>query len=503
MRRIGIIDIGSNSIRLVIYEITESGAYRIIDESKESARLSARAHEDGSLKEKDLQDIANILHRFNLLCQVHQVSVMRTVATAAIRNASNSAWIGQQLTERTGQRIEILSGEEEGRLGFLGMINTLDVEDGFLIDIGGGSTEVSLFRKRSLVRSISFPFGAVNIMQQFGKDGNIDPKSGYAIVDLVERAAMEQSWLKSNPGLPMIGLGGTIRSLCKLDQSRRKYAFPLLHNYLMTANDVEQWLSKLNSVPFEERKNIESLSKGRADIILPGLIILQTLFRLCHASQLVVSGSGLRDGIFFETLRPDAPQFSDVLEHSVQNLLALHPTVSLSHVLQVERIAMKLFTDLRSVHGLNDRAGTLLHVASLLYRIGISIHYYNYSHHTFYLMMHSRIDGLSHREILLCALIASFRSTKRTRTMMLNYKDLVTESDFTLVTKLGSLLQLAAACDRSETQPIEEIVAQPNGRELQFTITAHKEWSIERRELDALGKDIQKIWGIKLRIQHA
>jgi exopolyphosphatase/guanosine-5'-triphosphate,3'-diphosphate pyrophosphatase len=503
MRRIGIVDIGSNSIRLVIYEITDAGAYRIIDESKESARLSARSHEDGNLKETDLQDITNILRRFKLLCVAHQVSIIRMVATAAVRNASNSAWIGQQLTERTGQRVEILSGEEEGRLGFLGMINTLDLEDGFLIDIGGGSTEVSLFRKRSLVRSISFPFGAVNMMQQFGKDGNIDPQSGYAIVDMVERAAMEQSWLKSSPGLPMIGLGGTIRSLCKLDQTRRKYTFPLIHNYLMTANDVEQWLSKLSSVPFEERKNIESLAKDRADIILPGLMILQSLFHQCQASQLVVSGSGLRDGIFFETLRPDAPQFSDVLEHSVQNLLALHPAVSLSHVLQVERFAMKLFRDLRLLHALDNRVGTYLHVAALLYRIGISIHYYNYSHHTFYLMMHSRIDGLSHREIVLCALIASFRSVKRTRSMMLNYKDLVTESDFTLVAKLGSLLQLAAACDRSETQPIEEIVAQTNGRELQFNITAHKEWSIEHRELDALGKEIQKIWGIKLRIQHA
>jgi len=503
MERIGIIDIGSNSIRLVVYEITSSGAYRVIDETKESARLSARLDKDGRIADDDLQYIADTLGRFQLLCEHHGASRIRTVATAAIRNSPEGDGIVRALKDRTGLAIEVLSGEEEARLGFLGMINTIDIRDGILVDIGGGSTEVLLFRDRAIVRSVSFPFGAVNAIKRFGKNGDIDAAAAGAIVDMVEKAVRDEPWIAEHPGLPLVGLGGTARSLCKLDQRYRNYSLPLTHYYQMTEQTVEGWVSRLVSVPFEQRKRIEGLSKERADIIVPGAIILHTLFRLCRASHYVISGSGLRDGIFFEAFRPDAPQFVNVLEHSVHNLLSLHPSVSLKHVLQVERLAMKLFSDLIDEHGFGGRVGTYLHVAALLYRIGISINFYNFHKHTYYLMAHSRVNGLSHREILLCALIASFKSEKRLKPLFSAHRDLLSDADFGLIVRLGSLLQIAVALDRSETQPIATVSASAIGRELVLTVKTRHTWDIEKRELETLAKDFRKLWGLSLLVREA
>jgi exopolyphosphatase/guanosine-5'-triphosphate,3'-diphosphate pyrophosphatase len=498
MERFGIIDIGSNSIRLVIYELTPAGAYRVIDETKESARLSERMDKEGRIADKDLQYIIETLQRFQLLCKHHGASRIRAVATAAVRNSPDCSAIVHALTERTGLAVEVLSGEEEARLGFLGMINTIDIQDGLVIDIGGGSTEVLLFRNRAVIRSVSFPFGAVNTMKRFGKQGDLDEDAAREIVAMVETALSDEPWVAEHSGLPLVGLGGTVRSLCKLDQRNLNYSLPVTHRYQMSGQATEDWLFRLLGVKFEQRKRIEGLSKERADIIVPGLLILHTVYRASGASHYIVSGSGLRDGIFFETLRPEAPQFSNVLEHSVHNLLALHPSVSIDHVLQVEKLAMKLFSDLGGEHGLHPRVGTYLHVAALLYRIGISINYYNFYKHTYYLLAHSRVDGLTHREILLCALVASFKNEKRLKPLFTAHRDLLLDADFDLVTRLGALLHIAVALDRSGTQPITAVDAQLIGRELRLTVTYRRPWDIEKRELKTLAKEFNKRWNMKL-----
>lgn len=500
MERLGIIDIGSNSIRLVVYEQTDAGAYRVIDESKESARLSERLDKDGRISDKDLQYITAIVHRFQLLCSNYGAIRVRAVATAAVRNSPDSVRIASYLQEHTGLHIEVLSGEEEARLGFLGMINTIEMEDGFLIDIGGGSTEVLLFRDRAIVKSVSFPFGAVNMMKRFGKTNELDDAAARELGEVVRKEIAMHPWIAESPGLPLVGLGGTVRSLCKIDQRSRKYSLPLTHNYQMTGQEVERWIMYLRSLTFEQRKRIDGLSKDRADLIVPGLVILDSVLRYTGASHLVVSGSGLRDGIFYETLRPACPQFSNVLEHSVHNLLALHPSVSLNHVEQVERLALKLFADLSGEHGFSDRVGKYLRIAALLYRIGITINFYNFYKHTYYLLAHSRVDGLMHREILLCALIASFKTEKRLRPLFDNHRDLLADSDFSLITRLGSLLQLAVALDRSETQPVGEVAAQPIGRELHLAVKLRHPWEIEKRELQSQMKDFRKIWGLTIKI---
>lgn len=170
--RIGIIDIGSNSIRLVIYDTTRQGGYKIIKECKYSARLSEKITKAGRLERKDMDTIIPVLRQFKEICSAFEVDRIRAGATAAIRNAANSSEIITYLSEASLIPIEVISGYQEAYFGFLGVINAFDVQDGFVIDIGGGSTEVTLFRGRRYQHSISFPFGAVNTNLMFSHQGN-------------------------------------------------------------------------------------------------------------------------------------------------------------------------------------------------------------------------------------------------------------------------------------------------------------------------------------------
>ena len=295
--RIGIIDIGSNSIRLVIYDTTSEGGYKIIKECKYSARLSEKITKDGCLERKDMETIISVLRQFKEICTAFEVEKIRAGATAAIRNAANSSEIITYLSESSAIDIEVISGRQEAYFGFLGVINAFDVEDGFVIDIGGGSTEITLFRGRRYEQSISFPFGAVNTNLLYGQGGNWSSEQIHKLQSFVKDRLAEHDWLSTGAGLPLYGLGGTLRSLGKLDQKRRDYSLPNSHGYTMPNETIDQFMNTLPYMSYEKRKELDGLSKSRADIIVSGLIIFHTVYQYIGTSLAVISGQGLREGM--------------------------------------------------------------------------------------------------------------------------------------------------------------------------------------------------------------
>ncbi|MFF2092002.1 Ppx/GppA family phosphatase [Paenibacillus sp. NPDC058174] len=498
-QRIGIIDIGSNSVRLVIYERTANGAHRVIDGSKRPARLSERIDDNGNLTKEALRELLGTLNHFRLICAHNRVGHIRAVATAAIRNAANRDEVLETIESESGIAIELLSGEDEANYGFLGMINAMDVQDGFLVDIGGGSTEVSLFQGREFVQSFSFPFGCVNLHRKFAAKGGMLTDEGLqALESYVAEAVAAVPWLVKHPSLPLIGVGGTARALGKVHQAAVKYPFTQTHNYPMTGVAVDELFNELYRTPLDKRRKFPGLSKDRVDVIVPGLAVMRLLYRTIKASHYRICGSGLRDGLFHDTRFPGRPKHQNPLAFSVHNLSALHPAVPQQHVMQVNRLALQLFDELHPSHLLAGRERILLDTASSLFRIGGSIDYYEYAKHTFYLIVNSHLNGLSHREILMIGAIASYKSKNRVRQQLNDYKELLNETDFDAVYKLGTLLQLAAALDRSETQAIGrlEIEYAPGGQLLLRPVRFSGSLTLESQEVDELSSDFKKLWGV-------
>ncbi|SFM20849.1 exopolyphosphatase / guanosine-5'-triphosphate,3'-diphosphate pyrophosphatase [Paenibacillus sp. 1_12] len=501
-RRIGIIDIGSNSIRLAIYEINDLHAHRVIGEFKQSARLSSRIGSDQILHAPDIRDIVAILIQFKQICMTNQVTEVRAAATAAIRNAANSQEIISQLLQESGTEIELLSGEDEAVIGFLGMSSSLDIEDGILVDIGGGSTEVSIFRNRKLEQSVSFPFGAVNTARKFSTDGSFNDDQLKNIRHMVLGAIAEEPWIEQNPQLPLVGMGGTIRSLSKISQKKRKYTLSRTHNYKMDAAEMEQLVKWLPSMSTDKRKKVDGLSKDRVDIIIPGMLILDTIFQAAKCSHYVISGAGLRDGLFQGKYLPVSQQSApSILEQSTANLLGLHASAPIEHLKQVAGHAVLLYDALQGIHQYDNRMRICLHTAALLHRIGVSMNYYQFAKHSFYMIAHSPLNGLSHREILICAGIASYKTKGKVHQTYQQYKDVLHETDVDIITKLGTLLQIAIALDASETQAIASISAAVVGQHLHILAETQYNPSVEYREVDNVQKDFHKIWNLKFSFQ--
>lgn len=502
-QRTGIIDIGSNSIRLVVYEQTASGAHRVIDGSKRPARLSSRITADGTIDEATTRELVEILGHFRLICAHHRTGTIRAVATAALRNAANGEEVIAVLNAETGLHVELLPGEQEASCGFLGMVNTMDIQDGFLIDIGGGSTEISLFRDRTLVQSVSFPFGCVSLSRRFLKGGMLDDEGLKALEAEVTAAAGKEPWLAWSPGLPMVGVGGTIRSLAKIHQAVRKYPFPQTHNYSMPSEDAERLFGTLREMPMDKRRKFPGLSKDRVDLILPGLAVLMLFRRLTGATEYRVCAAGLRDGLFFASQFPDRPRLDDVLGYSVSNTYALYPEAPLAHVNQVNRLSLELLDSLKdtqaasSLQSLGGRAAVVLDAASILYRIGASIDHAAYPKHTFYLLTNCSLNGMTHRENVLTAAVASFHGRSRLKSQLEPFASLLEDSDAEAAALLGSLLQLAATLDRSETQPVSRLDISIKGSSLLLqAIRPSGSLALESQEIEDGGREFAKIWGL-------
>ncbi|MGO4270712.1 Ppx/GppA family phosphatase, partial [Paenibacillus sp. TAF58] len=198
---------------------------------------------------------------------------------------------------------------------------------------------------------------------------------------------------------------------------------------------------------------------------------------------------------------PEHPIKEDVLEASLHNLLWLHPNAAVKHVTHVDKFAMQLYHTLTAPPESEDRSLKCLHTAALLHRIGASVHFYHYLKHTQHMMTGAHIDGLSHREIVICSFIATYKTKNRTQQQVLAYKDLLLESDAALIAKLGTLLKLAMALDQSETQPVQELQTTKTDSTLTLKLLCIHNPIMELKELAAISKDFEKIWGLKLKTQ--
>ncbi|GGF63391.1 phosphatase [Paenibacillus albidus] len=497
--RIGIIDIGSNSIRLVIYDTTPEGGYKIIKECKYSARLSEKITKEGRLEQKDMETVIPVLRQFKEICSAFGVEQIRAGATAAIRNAANSAEIISFLSQSAGIPIEVISGHQEAYFGFLGVINAFNVEDGFVIDIGGGSTEVTLFRGRRYQHSISFPFGAVNTNIMFGHGGNWTGEHVQRLRTYVLGRLVEHDWLNTGGGLPLFGLGGTLRSLGKLDQKLREYSLPNSHGYTLSTQTIEHFMEMLPAMPYEKRKDLDGLSKSRADIIVSGLIIFHTVYRYIGASEALISGEGLREGMLHDLLRPEQPVRDSALEYSLGTIIRFDIHTSKRHLDHICKLASSLFEAFKEEDNRAEQE-MLVYVSIMLHRTGTNINYYQSKRHTRYWLMNSPIRGLTHRQLILCAMISSYSTKSRKQKLSQVHKDILLPTDEEWIHKLGTLVQLSIALDSTEIGIVSGLKAALHGNTLTLELQGTMALLIGLEDIENALKAFKAAWAVKVKL---
>ncbi|MDI6605502.1 MAG: exopolyphosphatase [Thermoanaerobacteraceae bacterium] len=449
MRRIGIIDIGSNTIRLIIVDLHDDGSFKLANELKESVRLGRGLNKTNRLKPETMKKALQTIGVFNDFCSIYKVDKIIAVATAAVRNSENGREFINTLKLKTGIEISIISGKKEAWLDYYSVINTMDIKNALLIDIGGGSIEILKVKNRQIKNYISLPHGVVTLTETFLLD---DPPKIEGIKKLEEflgKQINKLDWIKDKDINTLVGIGGTVRTIAKIDRRKKLYPINLIHNYEMYSADIDNILGLVINKTVKELKKIPGLSSERSDIILAGLITVKEILKHTGIRKIKISGNGIREGILYKNILNDDKILVDVCTYSVYNMMKYY-NVNEYHAQNVKQLAICLYDNLINLHRCENEYRELLAIASLLHDVGLIVNFYHHNIHSGYIILNNGINGLSHKKILKCALMTIMHEGNGYEKIINEYKSMLTIDELEKIRKMGSILRIAEGLDISE-----------------------------------------------------
>jgi exopolyphosphatase/guanosine-5'-triphosphate,3'-diphosphate pyrophosphatase len=503
-----VIDLGSNSWRLVIYSYGTEAAgtwWKRTDELYEAVRIGA-GMESGSaapaLTDEAMARGLETLTVFERFCGANDLSPedVHVFATSAIRDAANSLAFRDRVSEQTGYEVELLSAEQEAHYGYVAAINSTTLEDGVVLDIGGGSLQLIEVAGRAQRDVVSFPLGAVRMTERFLAEPN---QRGLARKRDIQhlRAHVEKTlwgidWLRGRGGR-LVAMGGAVRNLAAAAQRRGPGALPAnggidlgVQGFVITAEALDELVTSLAGMTVSERRLVPGIKPGRADIILAAAITLQTVMRVGAFAGMEVTEAGLRDGIFLARTILDeaAPQLPDVREAAVRNL-AIQYESDLEHTEHVASLSLQMHRSLSDAQLIEPAEGEreLLWAAAMLHDVGVTISYDDHHKHSRYLILSADLPGFDPRERALIGQIARYH--RKGAPKLGEWAPLGRGGDEELLGRCAMILRLAEHLERGRDQSVSEVRLQTEGDGVALHLLADGDLTLPRWSVERYGDD--------------
>ncbi|MBQ7164196.1 MAG: Ppx/GppA family phosphatase [Clostridia bacterium] len=503
MERIGIIDLGSNSARLVIVEMLGDGHFMVIDQLKESVRLGKDMERDGFLKPPRVAETIKTLKMFRKLCDAYQIERIIAVATAAVRRAKNQRSFLDEVAATCGIKLRVLSAEEEATYVYKGVINTMDIPKGIILEIGGGSTKIVYYNRRNLLAYETLPFGSVTLSELFGSDGATPEEAAERTEEFFTEQLKQLEWLKTlDPETQLIGVGGSFRTVAKISKMIRKCPLNIIHNYPVPYEEYSDIYGKIRAMGLDGKKRIRGVASSRADILPAAMSIISAFMKYLNFTKFTVSACGLREGIMFNYAMPITIEkpISDVLGYSLNTLIRYYKC-NIKHVEHTVNLSVQLFKQLRVLHKFPRQYLKILKVAATLHDAGETVKYYDYHKHSAYIILNSHLYGINHRDMVLAALVCvAHKSDDFNMSDWVKYKDYITEDDVEAIKKLGVMLRIAESLDRSMSSCVNGINCDVLGDSVIMKTEVEGDASLEIKDALNCSVDFKRIFRKNLEI---
>ncbi|MCA9944296.1 MAG: Ppx/GppA family phosphatase [Anaerolineales bacterium] len=484
-QRIGVIDLGSNTARLVILNAVPGYAYRLEDEIREVVRLREGMTEAG-LSDTAVARALFTLRLFKRFCDSYPVDLIIPTATSAVRDAANGPAFLHKVSQDIGLDLQVLDGEREAFYGTLGVLNEVQLGNGYVIDIGGGSAQISKVRGNRYQEGGSVPLGALALTEQFVRSDPIDLANVKAIQQHIFQQLDSIPWLQKKQAKPhrhLVGLGGTIRNLAAIQAARQNYPLNTLHGFVLHRDSVQETVQLLQQLSNAERRQIAGLNRDRADIIFPGALVLAEVMDRLQVEALTISKNGLREGLFFEHFWQHLayPVVASVRRFSVLNMARVY-NYQKAHASHVRYLATRLFNQLAPLHGYGMAERELLDAAALLHDLGTVISYDDHHKHSQTLIINSGLPGFSPRETALVALLTRYH--RKGRPTAVPFESLLADEDPTILLRLAAILRLAEFLERGRNANVDDVTAVWDDTTLRLTLIADEYPAVELWEAE-------------------
>ncbi|OYT71420.1 MAG: exopolyphosphatase [Chloracidobacterium sp. CP2_5A] len=476
IHRVAAIDIGSNSIHLIIAEARPGERLRIIEREKDAVRLAAGLVETHHLTEEKINAAVATIRRFSELARSHSVTALLAVATSAIREAWNRDVFLQRVEREAGLKVEVLPGIEEARLIALAVAEVTDFqgERALIVDIGGGSTEFILTAGQTPRYLASVKLGAVRLHEQFLNRQDPPTRADVAALATYARSGLARTVreIQEAGGFQrVVGTSGTILALAtakpdvsvfdKKKPAARKSRFEpfapeLTYAALQTLN------RRLQRLPHKERRKLPGIDGRRADIIVAGGILLETIFQELGIAQLTACEWSLREGVVLNYLReqgwapPDAPASAEDIRWRSVLSVARRYAYEAAHAHHAATLAERIFDQTATLHGLGASEREWLRYGAILHDIGYHIAHTSHHKHAMYLIRHAELPGFHAHEIAILANLARYHRGSLPKRKHEEFTRL-SPAHQEVVTKLIPILRLADALDRRHAGQVQDV----------------------------------------------
>ncbi len=495
---IAVIDIGSNTARLVVFDAAPAGAVGPVYEAKEVPRLGAGLAADGRLASEAIERGVAAMERFAGTLEYLGVPKTLAVTTSAVRDAPNAGEFISAVQRTTGILLRILSGSEEARYDYLGVASAWGLSDDLICDLGGGSLQLVQTRAAQIANSVSLPLGVLRVTQR-----HIDhdpPKDR----ELEELRAYVRDTLRTTvdafggTGRRLFAIGGTIRSAARAAIALRDYPVRRVHGFPIRAHDLDALLELMVEMPSAKRRAIPGIGSDRSDVIVAGLIIMEEVLRASGAPEIVVTGTGIRDGLALEMIGAVLP--ADATELASRSVTAASERFSfaLDRGRAVATLAGQLFDLFAEEQHWGASERLALTVAAWMHDSGTSIDLWRHAYHSAYLIQNYPIYGLDQHETLLAAsIVAQHAGDDLPSGWRKGLAPVLRPSDASTARRLGAVLQICGLLVVAGPR----FTRAPGGRTLGVTFSTPTGSSFPPRAVEKARKPIEREFDVEVRIK--
>ncbi len=496
------IDIGSNAIRLSIGRIENDHKVTVTDNFRESVRLGRDVFTKRLISEETTEAALEVFKRFRDIIDRGNVTFTRAVATSALREAMNRDSFTDRVSQVSKIDIDVISTEEEARLIHLAVAERVNLRNktALLIDIGGGSTEITLTVDGSIISTESFRLGAVRLLQLLEEKKQGEKKFNLLVQEYVEAAQRQLKKEISGKKIDLCaGTGGNIEALAVL----RKDLLGKDRDGTFSADDLNAIVKKLISLSFDERMQQLRLRPDRADVIVPASIILQEIVKVAGIEEVIVPRVGLKEGLIIDMGQAvfgeqNHPNRDQVMTSALE--IGRKYSFDEQHGTSVARYAVEIFDQTKSLHNLALEHRLLLEVAAMLHDVGTYISMTAHHKHTHYLLTSTPVIGLNHNQMQIIANIARYHRKSFPKMQHDSYR-ILSAKDRIIVSKLAAILRLADAMDNEHASRVASFVV--DYKKPKFTIRLHGDGDLLLEKWALMNKSemFEDVFGVKISIE--
>ena len=507
--RLAAIDIGTNSLHMIVVRVRADLSFEVIDREKEMVRLGAGGLDGRALTPEAMHTALQVMSKFRRLADSHGVDEIIAVATSATREAQNGTDFLNKIVEETGIRARVISGTEEARLihraATYGVGLTSDVA--VVIDIGGGSVEITRGAGPAMETGRSFKLGVIRLTERFVKSDPLTPRDERKLNRFIDDEVGKHLGQIVKQGFDrVIGTSGTIQSIGAVAVADRSSSTSL-RNRRISAKQLRRARKHIVARDLQERLKVPGLEPRRADLAVAGSILLDAIVRRLGAGDITLCDLSLREGLILDYIarhRKEIAQidrYPDVRRRSVFEL-AERCNYWPEHAQQVAKLATMLFDHTRSLHGLTDREREWLEYAALLHDVGVHISYERHHKHSYYLIKNGDLRGFEPEEIEIIGLIARYHRQAAPKRRHEHYRDFKRKRRRTIRT-LAGILRLAESLDRSHSQPVSGLEVHDRGDDGLLQLRATGDAELELWAATRHAAEFERLIGKPLRVEAA